>query len=296
MLFSILIPTYNNESSIADAISSALEQVYDSEYEVIVSNNASTDGTLEIINSFHDTRLKVISNEQTVHMYENHNILLNYAKGDYVLFCHADDKLQPNALHLLAQRLKEREFPSKYILTGRSMYGDMAYVARMNGTSMPVNTPISGQCAKDIFLHIALSPSGTCYSRIEMLKLGGFPIVQGTVSNDWLFELIAAFNNWEFELMDRLYFIRTYASTMSKLTGDSYWATWNCAAQWFYTNSSPEVRYELENIFNAETLPLWHSVFQTKERRMTKQMAKYKRNPLRIRRLVKWFCIKYDLM
>ena len=100
MLFSILIPTYNNEQTIARAISSSLNQDYAGDYEIIVVNNASTDSTLQKIREFTDPRLKVFTNTLTVHMYENHNLCIQHAKGDYVIFCHSDDELCPSALKI----------------------------------------------------------------------------------------------------------------------------------------------------------------------------------------------------
>ena len=86
MLFSILIPTYNNEKTIAKTIESALHQDYNGDFEVVVVNNASTDSTLSIIQSYNDSRIKLFTNETTVHMYENHNICIRKAQGDYVIF------------------------------------------------------------------------------------------------------------------------------------------------------------------------------------------------------------------
>ena len=105
MLFSILIPTYNNASTIGKTIESALCQDYKGEYEIVIVNNASTDQTLDIINSYNDSKIKCITNTSTVHMYENHNICIRHSQGKYVVFCHADDLLVPEALKILAKKI-----------------------------------------------------------------------------------------------------------------------------------------------------------------------------------------------
>ncbi|MGD9558650.1 MAG: glycosyltransferase family 2 protein, partial [Mangrovibacterium sp.] len=52
MLFSIVIPTYNNAATLRKSIESAINHQYHLNYEVLVVNIASTDHTLETLNRF----------------------------------------------------------------------------------------------------------------------------------------------------------------------------------------------------------------------------------------------------
>lgn len=212
MLITIAIPTYNNEKTIAKAIGSALNQDYIEDYEILVVNNASKDGTQKIIESFKDRKIRQVVNKETVDMYSNHNICLKEAKGDYVLFCHSDDELQTNALSILSKKIKDREFPQKYILWGHSVFRDF-YPSILKGNEQ-VNTMFSGEAAVRSFLNGGLTPSGTCYSRLSLLELGGFPISTVKAPEmDWVILLVAAFNFFEFEMFDRIIFKRVDAST-----------------------------------------------------------------------------------
>ena len=56
---SVCIPVYNGEKYINKAIRSVLAQSF-SDFEVVISDNASTDRTVEIIKSFSDNRIKLI--------------------------------------------------------------------------------------------------------------------------------------------------------------------------------------------------------------------------------------------
>ncbi len=212
MLITIAIPTYNNEKTIADAIKSALNQDYDEEYEILIANNASKDRTQDIIDKFKDSKIRVVVNEETYDMYTNHNICLKEAKGDYVLYCHSDDELLPNALSLLSKKIAERNNPKRYILWGHSVFRDFYWSIKYGGQD--VNRMFSGEVAIGCFLRGGLTPSGTCYSRQSLLDIGGFPLSTSKAPEmDWAILIIAAFNCFEFEMIDRLYYKRTGAST-----------------------------------------------------------------------------------
>ena len=214
MIFTIAIPTYNNAATVANAIESAINQDYEDEYEILIVNNASTDNTADILSKYIDNpKVRIVTNEATVDLFANHNVCFEKAKGDYVLFIHSDDVLLPNALLLLNERLQMRHYPSKYIIWGHSMYKD--YQDGLKKANQPLNETFGGELAIRSFLYIGgLTPSGTCYSRRAMLDIGAFPPMKSKLTpHDWFILFWAAFNGFEFEMVDRLLFIRTFSST-----------------------------------------------------------------------------------
>lgn len=211
MLFTIAIPTYNNQDTIEKVIECAMNQKYDNDYEILVVNNASTDNTLDILNKYKD-QIRIVSNDKTVSMYDNHNVCLENAMGDYIVFCHADDNLSEDALAILAAKLEERLFPQKYIVFGRSMFRD--FFVWWERTGQGLNTVVSGRSAFIPFYYSGLTPSGTCYSKKTFLDAGGFIVDNDKVSqSDKSTMLYLACQGFEFEMIDRLLFIRTFAST-----------------------------------------------------------------------------------
>ncbi len=85
------ITVYNQAHYIGQSVSSALAQDYPN-LEVIVSDNHSTDNIQEVINTFHDPRLKYFRNEENIGMIKNrHRALYDYSTGDYVLHLDGDD-------------------------------------------------------------------------------------------------------------------------------------------------------------------------------------------------------------
>lgn len=295
MLFSILIPTYNNATTIKTAVQSALHQDYSREYEVIVANNASTDRTADVLGSINNPKLKVITNSHTVSMYENHNVLLHEAKGDYVLFCHSDDQLCSNALSILADELNKRLYPNKFIIWGHSMIRDFSRYS-----NIPINQMFSGEIAKRVFVQSGLTPSGTCFSRESMVLMGGFPITEILCDIDWIFEALAAFNGWEFEMIDRLLYRREYASTYTDdLAFEIRQKQVQTAANCIYSHLNPKQQYELKCMWWNGIAGKFDHIFATppptKQERLDALMQRYKKAPWKIWKLLKWILIKCDI-
>jgi len=87
----IMIPTYNQEEFIRDAVESALMQTYPN-LEVIVGDDASTDSTYEIVTQIDDKRLKIVRNAKNLGRTHNYrNLLYNHATGDFVVNLDGDD-------------------------------------------------------------------------------------------------------------------------------------------------------------------------------------------------------------
>jgi hypothetical protein len=95
-LVSILIPTYNGEAFIAETLASARTQTHH-EVEILVGDDASTDGTPEILAraAAADPRIRIIRHEENVGAFLNPIILLEQARGEYVKYLLHDDLLEP---------------------------------------------------------------------------------------------------------------------------------------------------------------------------------------------------------
>jgi glycosyltransferase involved in cell wall biosynthesis len=91
---SIVIPVYNGAEFIAQAVNSALGQSYRN-IEVVVCDNASSDGTLKALEKIRDPRLRIKTRESTCPAGENWTRAMNEARGEFVKMLHADDYLYP---------------------------------------------------------------------------------------------------------------------------------------------------------------------------------------------------------
>ncbi len=98
-LVSILMPVFNTEKYVTEAVRSVLDQTYRN-IELICFNDASTDRSLEILNSIAstDSRMKVVDSSVNVKQGGGRNRALRASSGRYVMFLDADDALEPNAV------------------------------------------------------------------------------------------------------------------------------------------------------------------------------------------------------
>jgi glycosyltransferase involved in cell wall biosynthesis len=96
--FSICIPNFNYATYLRITLESVLQQSYD-KFEVCVSDNASTDASLEVAKSFcSDPRVKVQSNKTNLGFAGNLDAVTNMASNEYAILLSSDDTMNPNAL------------------------------------------------------------------------------------------------------------------------------------------------------------------------------------------------------
>jgi len=95
-LISVVIPVYNNETTIEETIESVLSQSF-SDLELIVINDGSQDSTLKIVSSILDPRLKVFS-YPNAGLAATRNRGVSHASGEYISFIDADDLWTPDKL------------------------------------------------------------------------------------------------------------------------------------------------------------------------------------------------------
>src|SRR5436309_574877 len=105
-LVSILTPVYNGAEFLGECIESVLRQTYQN-YEYIIVNNRSTDGTLAIALAYasRDSRIRVHTNENFVGVIENHNTAFNLMspQAKYCKVVSADDSIFPNCVERMVE-------------------------------------------------------------------------------------------------------------------------------------------------------------------------------------------------
>lgn len=105
-LVSVIMPVYNGERFIAQAIDSVLTQTYP-QWELIVVNDGSTDGTADILARYTDPRIRCTYQENQG-LAITRNTGIRVATGEYLAFLDADDEWEPQFLQTCCEVLAQR--------------------------------------------------------------------------------------------------------------------------------------------------------------------------------------------
>lgn len=106
-LFSIVMPSYNHAIFIKHAVSSVLQQTYDN-WELIIVDNYSTDETLEVLNEFHDERIKILQIDNGGSVAKSRNLGVATARAPWIAFLDSDDLWQPSKLEKIIPYLNSK--------------------------------------------------------------------------------------------------------------------------------------------------------------------------------------------
>ena len=176
-LVTLAIPTFNRASWLNECVRSALAQSYQN-FEVVVSDNASTDETAEVLRRIDSPKLRVLRQETNIGPVPNWNACLAAAKGDYIVFVSDDDRIAPWLLERCMALVRiDSHLPVVLAL------GDIYFASQRRTTpavaSQRLNTGIwNGLDVLQEFLDGRISPQTcTILFRTEELRAnGGFPL------------------------------------------------------------------------------------------------------------------------
>jgi len=117
------MPVFNGEAFIAAAIRSVLDQTF-GDFELIISDNASDDGTEEICRSFAatDGRIRYVRNDTNIGAAGNYNQLFSMARGRYFRWSNSDDLIAPQLHQLCLKALEEN--PQAVLAYGKTQIID----------------------------------------------------------------------------------------------------------------------------------------------------------------------------
>lgn len=96
-LVTVLMPVYNGEKYLKDAMDSILNQTF-ADFELLVINDGSTDGSEKIIRTYSDSRIRLVNNDKNIGLVNTLNKGFELAKGDFIARMDCDDVSLRNRL------------------------------------------------------------------------------------------------------------------------------------------------------------------------------------------------------
>lgn len=110
MIFvSIIIVSYNSENEIVNCINSLLLQLNDSDGEIIIIDNNSTDNTISLINNIDSKSISIIQNKENFGYTKANNQGIKNAKGDYMLLLNPDTIVPNSTIKNLLDEIKDNK-------------------------------------------------------------------------------------------------------------------------------------------------------------------------------------------
>ncbi|CAM3726807.1 glycosyltransferase family 2 protein [Mesobacillus zeae] len=140
---SIIIPAYNTGKYIKKCLDSVLNQSF-KDFEVIVVDDCSTDNTVELVEDYHDPRIKIYENEKNSGPSFSRNRAIQLAQGEYIAILDSDDWWAPNRLEELIGFMK--------VKNADMVFDNLLYIRENENTSwqtyyefknLTVNNPTS---------------------------------------------------------------------------------------------------------------------------------------------------------
>lgn len=137
VLVSVVILNYNGKHFLRACID-ALQRQTLQDFEILLVDNASTDGSAEFVEARYPDlmsakRLRVIRNKTNVGFAEGNNVGHRAARGEYVVLLNNDTKVSPRWLEKLVEAMRLPSWRGKRVMIAGGLWGDRGSRERMRG-------------------------------------------------------------------------------------------------------------------------------------------------------------------
>jgi glycosyltransferase involved in cell wall biosynthesis len=210
-LVSVLMPVFNGEKYLKEAIESILSQSYEL-FEFLIIDDGSTDSSLDIIRLYEDERIRVISNAENIGLIKTLNLGISLCKGDFIARFDCDDVSMPYRLNDQINYLKNN---SKSVLVG----GQAIRIDAQGNEIKKMNVPLShkGICLGMVFGNKIFHPA----AMIRKSSLPDFPYDIGWKHVEDFYLWLHLSEKGEFHNLNKVVLkYRWHSSNVSKLNFD----------------------------------------------------------------------------
>ena len=177
-IVSICVPTFNGAATVSETIRSILQQSFQ-EWELVISDDESTDDTLTKIKEFDDPRIRIISSRQRTTPADNWNHCIEHAQGKYIKVMGQDDLLLSDCLESEVEIMDQESncdlsfcFSKRNIISpsGRTIIRNRGLNNKINVVKLPSILPKLVRSGTNIFGE----PVAGMIKATSLKKVGGF--------------------------------------------------------------------------------------------------------------------------
>lgn len=211
-MISVCIATHNGEKYLKEQLDSILTQLTKDD-EIIISDDSSTDNTLSIIQSYNDSRIKVLNHQSPKGIPSHECATLNFenalkcAKGDFIFLSDQDDVWSPDKVRISLEYLKDYDYivsdafvtDDKLRIISETRFVESEKIHRNKFLALVLSTPYQGSCA--------------AFRKTVLQKALPFP--KGLQSHDRWIGNVAAFYFKHKIIPEKLIYYRRHEGTTS---------------------------------------------------------------------------------
>lgn len=209
---SVVIATYNSELFIAQAIDSIISQDYLGDLEIIISDDGSTDRTVNLVEAIaiHDHRVKLIKSQKNIGSASARNAAIDFSISEYVAIQDSDDFSKPERLRTQIEVL-EQDKSISFASSGHFLFDQQGLYKLVTPS-----TGIPG--IKDLLWGPPFCHAATVFRRDALVSVGMYRVAKETRrSQDYdLFLRLYAKGHFGINISEPLYFYRVDRATLSR--------------------------------------------------------------------------------
>ncbi len=210
---SIGLPVYNGERFLREALDSILVQTFE-DFELIISDNASTDGTEQICKDYaaKDPRIRYFRNDTNLGASKNFNRVFEFSSGEYFKWMSADDKCAPTFLEKCKEVLdRHPEVVLCYPKT--NIIDEFGRIVRQYDDRLDLRFPRARDRFYQLFLRLSLS--NAMFGLIRANLLSKTSLLGNYIASDIVLLAELTLYGQFFEVPEYLFFRRIHPQAAS---------------------------------------------------------------------------------
>lgn len=179
--FSIVLPVRNGGDYFKECVSSILNQT-NRNFDLIILDNASTDGSLEWIRSLNDLRIKIYESKQSLSIEDNWARIVQIPKNEFMTIIGHDDLLDPNYLNIMGNLI--HQYPDAGLYQAHFRLIDANGTTIRSCNKMPLREEASAFLEARFSFQRDSFGTGYMFRSSDYEKVGGIPAYRKLLFSD----------------------------------------------------------------------------------------------------------------